>query len=253
MLDGMPPAMAARWANCACRRMRRSSLRWARATYRGLVPAILPFISVTARVASSAEEKATNADPRLAPEVSRMTRQEVMVPYSAKRSRSLASSVVSSRFLMYRLAPAIFSMRSRRSASNLALSSASRSAFFCARHTTHGFSSMVKPSSSSTALLAASVSSKHTKPKPLDLPSASFITTTEVSAPYFSNTSRNLSSSTLSCTFLTYTLLKVLGPPPRSPRRWKGPTYTCLSLSNMPFTLSMAVCAASDVSNCTKP
>ena len=29
------------------------------------MPAILPFISVTARVASSAEEKATNAEPRL--------------------------------------------------------------------------------------------------------------------------------------------------------------------------------------------
>jgi len=45
--------------------MRRSSLRCASATYSGLVPAILPFISVTARVASSAEEKATNAEPRL--------------------------------------------------------------------------------------------------------------------------------------------------------------------------------------------
>ena len=29
------------------------------------MPAILPFISVTARVASSAEEKATKAEPRL--------------------------------------------------------------------------------------------------------------------------------------------------------------------------------------------
>ena len=62
---GMPPAATARCANCACRRMRRSSLRCARATYRGLLPAILPFISVTARVASSAEENATNAEPRL--------------------------------------------------------------------------------------------------------------------------------------------------------------------------------------------
>ena len=62
---GMPPAATARCANCAWRRMRRSSLRCARATYRGLVPAILPFISVTARVASSAEEKATKAEPRL--------------------------------------------------------------------------------------------------------------------------------------------------------------------------------------------
>ena len=145
-------------------------------------------------------------------------------------------------------------MRSRRSASNLALSSASRSAFFCARQTIHALSSILSyPSSSSTALLAASDSSKHTKPKPLDLPSPSFITTTEVSVPHFSNTSRSMSSVTFSCRFLTYTLLNVLGPPPRSPRRWKGPTYTCLSFISMPFTLLMAPSAASAVSNCTKP
>ena len=73
---GMPPAATALCANCACRRMRRSSLRCASATYRGLLPAILPFISVTARVASSAEENATNAEPRLREERRRRFREE---------------------------------------------------------------------------------------------------------------------------------------------------------------------------------
>ena len=177
---------ACRRACRACRRWRRRAAQTepggacggppcaARGRRGGLVPAILPFISVTARVASSAEEKATNAEPRLlgkgersgrgrqqsgtlkekkrprkdvransaiisanvasrcsargrrrrgeappcsrrshrsgifpfefvsylAPEASRMTRQLVMVPNSAKSSRSLASSTVSSRFLM---------------------------------------------------------------------------------------------------------------------------------------------------------
>ena len=62
---GMPPAATCLCANCACRRRRRSSLRCASATYSGFWPAIFPFISVTARVASSAEENATNAEPRL--------------------------------------------------------------------------------------------------------------------------------------------------------------------------------------------
>lgn len=43
----------------------RSSLRWARATYSGLVATILPFISVTAFVASSGEEKQTKPKPLL--------------------------------------------------------------------------------------------------------------------------------------------------------------------------------------------
>ena len=187
--------------------------------------------------------------------MSRITRQLVMVPNSAKSSRSLASSTVSSRFLMYRFAPAIFSMRSRRSASNLYFSSASLSAFFCARHTIQALSSFILsyPSRSSTALTADSESSKHTNPKPLDLPSPSFITTTLVRVPQVSKTSRSCSSVTFSCRFLTYTLLNIVGPPPRSPRRWTGPTYTCLSFINMPFTLEMAPSAASAVSNCTKP
>lgn len=45
----------------------RSSLRWARATYSGLVAIILPFISVTAFVASSGEEKHTKPKPLLWP------------------------------------------------------------------------------------------------------------------------------------------------------------------------------------------
>lgn len=43
----------------------RSSLRWASATYSGLVAMILPFISVTAFVASSGEEKQTKPKPLL--------------------------------------------------------------------------------------------------------------------------------------------------------------------------------------------
>jgi hypothetical protein len=49
-----PAAMAMRcWLSCCCSWARRTSLRCARATYRGLLLSILPFISVTARVASS--------------------------------------------------------------------------------------------------------------------------------------------------------------------------------------------------------
>ena len=42
---------------CEIKYALRSSLRWAKVTYKGLPSSILPFISVTARVASSAEEK----------------------------------------------------------------------------------------------------------------------------------------------------------------------------------------------------
>ena len=60
---GMPPA-ATRARELRLEAHAAVLLALRRATYRGLVPAILPFISVTARVASSAEEKATKAEPR---------------------------------------------------------------------------------------------------------------------------------------------------------------------------------------------
>ena len=43
----------------------RSSLRWARATYNGLDTKIRPFISVTALVASSGDEKHTKPNPAM--------------------------------------------------------------------------------------------------------------------------------------------------------------------------------------------
>eukprot|EP00205_Picochlorum_sp_RCC944_P002937 CAMPEP_0182615384 /NCGR_PEP_ID=MMETSP1330-20130603/34512_1 /TAXON_ID=464278 /ORGANISM="Picochlorum sp., Strain RCC944" /LENGTH=59 /DNA_ID=CAMNT_0024835307 /DNA_START=165 /DNA_END=341 /DNA_ORIENTATION=- len=56
---------------------------------------IFPFISVTARVASSGELKATNPEPLEAPKGSLMILQEMMVPNSLKSSLSWASSTVS--------------------------------------------------------------------------------------------------------------------------------------------------------------
>jgi hypothetical protein len=59
----------------------RTSLRWARATYKGLLLTILPFISVTARVASSWVEKHTKPKPLdLLALSSFITLHEVMVP-----------------------------------------------------------------------------------------------------------------------------------------------------------------------------
>mmetsp|Transcript_3937 Transcript_3937/g.12104 ORF Transcript_3937/g.12104 Transcript_3937/m.12104 type:complete len:200 (+) Transcript_3937:2127-2726(+) len=183
-IGAIPPGPIDLCANCACKRILRSSLRCAKATYNGFAPTIFPFNSVTARVASSGEENATKAEPLETPAASRMTLHEVIVPNSLNNSLKVSSSAPSSKFLMYKLAPAIFSMRSLLSASNLAFNSASLSAFFCARQTTHFLSSSpCLPSSSSTAFDASSGVSKHTKPKPLDFPSSSFEIITEVTGP----------------------------------------------------------------------
>mmetsp|Transcript_4698 Transcript_4698/g.13156 ORF Transcript_4698/g.13156 Transcript_4698/m.13156 type:complete len:323 (+) Transcript_4698:726-1694(+) len=252
-LGCMPGGSAGRCWNCALRRSRRSSLRWAMATYSGLLPIILPFISVTARVASSGEEKATKPDPREAPAESRITRHEVIVPNSAKICLSFSSSTVSERFFRYRLAPANFSARSLRSCSNCARSWASRSAFFWARQTNHSWSPSGRPLSFSTASAACSGSSKLTNPNPRDLPASSFITTTLVVGPHSSKAARSASSVVSSERFFTYTLLKADEPVERSCLRTKGPTKMGRPATSRPLRPSMARWAASPVSNCTKP
>lgn len=60
----IPETLCMYWvAKCAFR----SSFLWAKATYRGLATMMRPFISVTALVASSGDEKQTKPKPLLRP------------------------------------------------------------------------------------------------------------------------------------------------------------------------------------------
>mmetsp|Transcript_36478 Transcript_36478/g.58740 ORF Transcript_36478/g.58740 Transcript_36478/m.58740 type:complete len:214 (+) Transcript_36478:1308-1949(+) len=112
----------ARWAL-------RSSFLCARATYRGLATTILPFISVTALVASSGELKHTNPKPfDLPPSV--ITLALVMVPNCANSFLKRSSSMLSSRFLTYKLTPWYLLILSILMRSNFSFSSAWRSIFF---------------------------------------------------------------------------------------------------------------------------
>mmetsp|Transcript_32936 Transcript_32936/g.83598 ORF Transcript_32936/g.83598 Transcript_32936/m.83598 type:complete len:267 (+) Transcript_32936:1962-2762(+) len=259
-MPGMPPGpagraapMAMRCAICCSSCALRTSLRCARATYSGLPLSILPFISVTARVASSGEDMHTKPKPLDLPFSSFMTLAEVMVPAAVNSSRSLSSSTSSARFLTYRFMPWYLAMRSWRTSSNLALSTAERSAFFCARPAYRVLPLCSLPCSVSTALAAASGSLKLTKPKPLELPLSSFMMTHDVMSPNSVTILVSSSSVTSGARFLMYTLVYSSLPWGRSVRLRKGPTYTILSSIIMPFTLAMASSAASWVSKCTKP
>mmetsp|Transcript_22065 Transcript_22065/g.33100 ORF Transcript_22065/g.33100 Transcript_22065/m.33100 type:complete len:250 (-) Transcript_22065:828-1577(-) len=143
----------------------------------GLFKMSLPFISLTARVASSGALKHTKPKPRLrSPSfISFITRALVMVPITANSSRRISSVTFSSKFFTYKLVPWNLCMRSIFWASNLALSSRSRSDFFCARLTKSSTSisspSMVLvenflPFKFSKAAAASSWLTKLTKPKP---------------------------------------------------------------------------------------
>ncbi len=65
---------------------------------------------------------------------------------------------------------------------------------------------MIRPFISVTALVASLGDEKHTKPKPLDLPSPFLMTFVLVMLPYLVNSFRSRSSSTSSSRFFTYRL-----------------------------------------------
>mmetsp|Transcript_8199 Transcript_8199/g.21607 ORF Transcript_8199/g.21607 Transcript_8199/m.21607 type:complete len:248 (-) Transcript_8199:533-1276(-) len=238
---------------CCCSRMfLRSSLRWASATYSGLLPSRWPFISDTALVASSVVPKQTKPKPLELPLSSDITLADEMLPNCSKASRSFSSLIASSRFLMYRLTPENLLARSILSCSNLSRSSRSRSRFFCARPTYSTLPFCSLPLSSSTALDAWSCSSKLTKPKPRALPSVSFMAMADLMGPNGSNMALRPSSSTSSGRFFTKMFVKTLSAAPsvpaRSLRGTKTPTKTFLPLSSMPLTLFTAWVAPSWVS-----
>mmetsp|Transcript_5907 Transcript_5907/g.14382 ORF Transcript_5907/g.14382 Transcript_5907/m.14382 type:complete len:296 (+) Transcript_5907:1252-2139(+) len=227
----------------------------------GFDPSICPFMAVTARVASSGCAKHTNPKPldTSARSLSFITFADVMVPYCSNVERRRSSSIVSSRFLMYRFTSWLFLRRSMRMESYFFLSLSLRSDSFSARpqYTSLSPPNALEALMLSTAALASSAPSKLTKPKPRLEPSSLRITLDDVTLPYFSNSAWNLSSATSSGMFLTYTLVNLRSPvtASRSPRGMKGPTKRRLSEGGrcMPLTLEMASLASSAVSNCTNP
>merc|ERR1719174_286252 len=87
------------------RRSWRASRFSARPTYKGLPLTTFKCISVTAFVASSGDAKHTKPNPLQRPLSSFMDMQDVMLPKGSKSDLNEESSVLSSKFFMYKLTP----------------------------------------------------------------------------------------------------------------------------------------------------